>query len=365
MQSFECSICGQLLFFDNSACLQCGSELGFDLADRRLVALRRDADGDGALTRVDGAPGTFRRCANQLAARCNWVVPADAPESLCRSCRLTSVRPNDSEIDAMVAFADAEAAKRRLIDQVVALGLPLIDRVSDRERGVTFELLSSRGRSVTTGHQAGVITLDLSESDDAHREFVRQQLGEQYRTVLGHLRHEIGHYFWPLLVVEGGALDEFRSLFGDERQSYQEALDQHYASSSPGDWTSTHVSQYATMHPWEDWAETFAHFLHIHDGLETATEFGIVIDEPSKAAGDRAWPAATSDETDDLVRRWLGLTLAFNAMSRSIGQSDVYPFVLSPRVVEKLDFVRRMSAPRWPENRSGAEGSNSTSKHRS
>lgn len=344
MQSFRCSVCGQLLFFHNSTCLQCGSELGFDLDHRRLAALRRDDSDVGVLTRTDGTPGRFRRCANQLAARCNWLVPVDEPQSLCRSCRLTSVRPNDSEIDAMEAFADAEAAKRRLIDQVVALRLPLIDRTSDAERGVTFELLSSRGRSVTTGHQAGVITLDLSESDDAHREFVRQQLGEQYRTVLGHLRHEIGHYFWPLLVVDGGALDEFRSLFGDERQSYQDALDRHYAAGTATDWSATHVSQYATMHPWEDWAETFAHFLHIQDGLETATEFGLAVDDPSRAAGDRAWPAATTEHTDRLVRRWLGLTLALNAMSRSIGQSDVYPFVLSPQVVEKLDFVRRVSA---------------------
>jgi hypothetical protein len=338
-------VCGQLLFFDNSTCLQCGSELGFELDGRRLVTLHRDPSAAGVLTRIDGVPGRFRRCANQSAARCNWIVPADGSDRFCQSCRLTSVRPNDSETDAMAAFAAAEAAKRRLIDQLLALGLPLIDRATDPERGVTFELLSSRGRSVTTGHQAGVITIDLSESDDAHREFVRQQLGEQYRTVLGHLRHEIGHYFWRLLVVEGGGVDEFRSLFGDERQSYQNALDRHYSSGSATDWTSTHVSQYATVHPWEDWAETFAHFLHIQDGLETAAEFGIAVTDPSKAAGDRAWPAATSEATDHLIRRWLGLTLALNAMSRSIGESDLYPFVLSPMVVEKIDFVRRVTSP--------------------
>ncbi|MDW3214208.1 MAG: putative zinc-binding metallopeptidase [Ilumatobacteraceae bacterium] len=345
MQSFRCPVCAQLLFFDNSSCLQCGSELGFDVGGRELVALRRDDDADGILRRSDGSPGSYRRCANQLEARCNWVLPADESALLCRSCRLTSVRPNDSDADAMAAFAHAEAAKRRLIDQVLALGLPLLDRTDEPERGVTFELLSSRGRSVTTGHQAGVITLDLSESDDAHREFVRLQLGEQYRTVLGHLRHEIGHYFWPLLVVEGGAVDEFRTLFGDERQSYQEALDRHYLTGPGSEWPSTHVSQYATMHPWEDWAETFAHYLHICDGLETASEFGIEVGDPSRAAGERAWPSVTTESTDDLVRRWLTLTLALNAMSRSIGESDLYPFVLSPAVVEKLDFVRRVSSP--------------------
>lgn len=343
MQAFHCSVCGQLLFFDNSSCLQCGSRLGFDVDDRRLVALAANTDG-GELVRADGVHGRFRRCANQLVARCNWLIPVDDPAALCRSCRLTSVRPNDSEAEAMEAFAAAEAAKRRLIDQVLTLDLPLIDRALDPERGVTFELLSSRGNAVTTGHQAGVITLDLSESDDAHREFVRQQLGEQYRTVLGHLRHEIGHYFWPLLVVEGGRIDEFRTWFGDERQSYQDALARHYGSNGGGaaDWSAAHVSQYATMHPWEDWAETFAHYLHIRAGLETAAAFGIAVGDPSRSAGDRAWPADEPSGTGDLVRRWLGLAMALNAMSRSIGESDLYPFVLSATVVGKLDFVHRL-----------------------
>ncbi len=343
MQAFHCSVCGQLLFFDNSSCLKCGSPLGFDVRDRRLVALVRVQDDPTQVERADGTRGRFRRCANQLVARCNWLVPADDPGTLCRSCRLTSVRPNDSETEAMVAFADAEGAKRRLIDQVLALGLPLIDRAIDPVRGVTFELLSARGQAVTTGHQAGVITLDLSESDDAHREFVRQQLGEQYRTVLGHLRHEIGHYVWPLLVVETGRVDEFRALFGDERQSYEVALDRHYQTSRSTTWSSTHVSQYATMHPWEDWAETFAHYLHIRDGLETADAFGIDVADPSRSGGDRAWPTVEATEMGGIIRRWLGLTLALNAMSRAIGESDLYPFVLSSVVVDKLDLVHRLA----------------------
>ncbi len=345
MQASHCSVCGQLVFFDNSTCLQCGSSLGFDVDDHRLVAVLVP-EPDGELVRADGAPGRFRWCINRIVARCNWMLPIDDPAQLCLSCRLTSVRPNDVEVDAMVAFADAEAAKRRLIYQVLALGLPLIDRSIDQARGVTFRLLSSRGDLVTTGHLAGVITLDLSESDDAHRAFVRQQLGEQYRTMLGHLRHEIGHYFWPLLVVEPGRIDEFRSLFGDERTSYQEALAAHYGAvaGTVTDWSSLHVSQYATVHPWEDWAETFAHYLHIRAGLETADQFGISVGDPSRAAGARAWPADEPVGTAELVRRWLGLTMALNAMSRSIGENDLYPFVLSPTVVGKLDFVHRIVA---------------------
>lgn len=328
MQPFECSVCGQLLFFENSTCLRCSSELGFMPETLELIVIDPTVPSGGA-----------RRCANQLVARCNWLVsPADGVE-LCRSCRLTRVRPNDNEVAALGAFADAESAKRRLLYQLYAMGLPVIDRTVDEARGVAFELLSSRGSSVTTGHEAGVITLDLSESDDAHREFVRQQLGEPYRTVLGHLRHEIAHYYWPHLVVDRDRLESFRAVFGDERESYDDALKRHYSGGAGFDWLATHVSEYATVHPWEDWAETFAHYLHIADGLDTASGFGLGLGDPSLSAGREAWAAPRPVAVGPMVQQWLGLTLALNAMSRSIGQNDLYPFVLSPTVVEKLDFV--------------------------
>jgi hypothetical protein len=326
MQTFRCSVCGQLLFFENSVCLSCGSEVGYDPAERTLVVIDRER---------------HRNCANQLVARCNWLVPVGEPEALCASCRLTSVRPNDSETAAMAAFADAEAAKRRLLDQLFALGLPVTDRRDDPARGLTFELLSSRDAPITTGHQAGVITLDLSESDDAHREFVRQQLGEQYRTVLGHLRHEIGHYFWPRLVLDAGRLDEFRELFGDERAPYEEALAAHYGGRAMTDWSTTHVSQYATVHPWEDWAETFGHYLHIAAGLSTAGSFGLTVGDPAATAGADALGPSQGLAVESTVVRWLGLVFALNGVARSIGHADLYPFVLAPAVIRKLDFVHR------------------------
>ena len=343
MRSFRCDTCDQLVFFDNSTCLRCGSALGYLPTERAMFALRPEG---GALAVADRAGRLYRRCLNEVAARCNWLVPADDSESLCDSCRLTTVRPSDGDVDALAAFADAEGAKRRLLDQLLGLELPIIDRVTDPEQGLAFELLSSRGREVTTGHEGGVITLDLSESDDAHREFVRQQLGEPYRTVLGHLRHEIGHYFWPLLVVADVNLDRFRELFGDDRQSYEEALQRHYDQSAEARWTTTHVSQYATMHPWEDWAETFAHYLHIRDGLETASSFGLVVGEPARSVGAEAWNPSEDSSREELaveamIDDWLGLTVALNAMSRSIGQADLYPFVLSPNVIDKLEFVHR------------------------
>jgi hypothetical protein len=339
MKSFICEVCGQLLFFDNSSCLQCGSVLGFDPASLRLRALTAEG---GDLRPVDGDSAAYRYCGNRIAAQCNWLVPAIDPSALCASCRLTTVRPNDNEADAMVAFADAESAKRRLIFQLLDLGLPIRGLDEDPVNGVAFELLSARGHDVTTGHENGVITLDLSESDDAHREFVRQQLGEAYRTVLGHLRHEIGHYYWPILVEGGGHIDRFRELFGDERVSYQAELEGHYVSGPPRDWSMTHVSQYATMHPWEDWAETFAHYLHIRSGLHSAEQFGLHVVDPSATAAHKAGSDTSGLSIGPLIERWLALTIAMNAMSRSIGQGDLYPFVLPPRVVEKLDFVHAL-----------------------
>ena len=337
MQPFPCSICRQLLFFDNSSCLRCGAPVGYIPEEQELVALKAVDDG---FERADGEPGRYRHCKNQSVARCNWLLDVEDPVELCVSCRLTSVRPNDTETDSLDAFADAEAAKRRLLGQLMALGLPVIDRTVDPEDGVAFELLSSRGRNVVTGHDSGVITLDLSESDDAHREFVRQQLGEPYRTVLGHLRHEIGHYYWPSLVERSGKLDAFRALFGDERVSYEDALEEHY-SEGESDWSGTHVSQYATMHPWEDWAETFAHYLHIDAGLVTAATIGLEVGEPALSAGRKAWETREHISIGEMVQSWLGLAIGLNAMARSIGQADLYPFVLSPQVVEKLDFVHR------------------------
>jgi hypothetical protein len=248
VRSFACPVCGHLVFFENSGCLHCGTELGYCRSQRELVAL------DGHV-----------RCANAEVARCNWLV--DAPGLLCGSCLLTRTRPADADLDAMAAFADAEAAKRRLVYQLDDLSLPT--------DGVGFDLLSSAEEPVTTGHADGVVTIDLVEGDDAHREALRVQLAEPYRTMLGHLRHETGHYYWTVLVEPSPS--RFRELFGDERADYAEALQRHYSSPAPVGWEQEYVSTYATAHPWEDWAESFAHYLHIRDTLQTAAAYGMQV----------------------------------------------------------------------------------------
>ena len=325
MRAFACGHCGALVYFENSLCLRCSSALGFVPERLELIVLPLGPD----------PRGPWRRCANASPAQCNWLVGPEDPEALCLSCRLTRTRPSDADASGLAAFATAEAAKRRLLFQLLDLPLPIA-------ADLKFDLLSSQLGSVVTGHNEGVITIDLAESIDARREQRRAELGEPYRTILGHFRHEIGHYYWPVL-VPGGELDRWRGLFGDEREDYDDALRRHYELGPPPDWSDRHVSAYATMHPWEDWAETFAHYLHIRDTLQTAHEFGLLVAGPVSTTEDSllATPpaAAGARSLPAIVEEWLPLTYALNQVNRSMGYDDLYPFTLAPRVIEKLSFV--------------------------
>ena len=237
-------------------------------------------------------------------------------------------------------------AKRRLIFQLAELELPIVPRDERAGNGLAFDLLSSTETKVITGHDNGVITLDLAEADPEHREHLRQQLNEPYRTLLGHFRHEIGHYYWPILVQGSEALDACRARFGDERADYALAVKHHYDAPAGLDrsWSGTHISHYATMHPFEDWAETFAHYLHILDTLQTADSFGLgthTIGGPGRPhrTGAHATRPDGTHSFDDVVHRWLELSYALNQINRSMGHGDLYPFVLAPHVIRKLAFV--------------------------
>ncbi|HVW80739.1 MAG TPA: putative zinc-binding metallopeptidase [Mycobacteriales bacterium] len=323
MRDFLCPRCGLRLAFENSQCLGCGSPLGFDLDSLALLVLE---PGDG-----------FRRCANAEIATCNWIVRADASATLCRSCRLTRTRPPDDDTVGLPEFAAAEAAKRRLIVELTELALPITGRDDDPERGLCFDLLSSVAGPVTTGHADGVITLDLAESDDVHREQLRISMDEPYRTLLGHFRHEIGHYYFLVLASSGEPREEFEQLFGDPDADYQAALDRHYREGAPADWSDSFISSYAAMHPAEDWAETFAHYLHIRDTIDTAAAFGLA---PAGATLDK--PLATAAGFDHIIGIWLPLTWALNMVNRSMGHPDLYPFVLSNAVLDKMRLVHRL-----------------------
>jgi hypothetical protein len=346
VRSFSCPTCSALIWFENSVCLACGHSLGFDRDGSGFLAYE-PFPLDPTVISADGR--RLRPCVNQTLACCNWLATVDAPDGLCDSCSLTRTRPDDTDTPGLAAFARAEAAKRRLVYQLDDLGLPIISRPAD-SNGLAFDLLSSSAHEVITGHHDGVITLDLAEGDDGHREALRVRLAEPYRTLLGHLRHEVGHWYWTVLVQDRPALPVFRALFGDERADYAEALQAHYANEPAPDWPDTHVSIYATAHPWEDWAETFAHYLHITDTLQTAAAFGVVVIGPTaEVTSDpdaplESFPVEEVDTFDQLIATWLPLTYALNAVNRSMGKHDLYPFVLSATVLEKLRLVHTLIA---------------------
>lgn len=350
MRLFECQNCGQLLFFENERCEACGHVLGFLPEVATLSALTAEADG---AWRPASAPDQVRRlCANAELRACNWLVPDGGTERFCIACRLNRTIPDLGEAGHLLRWRKLETAKHRLIYSLLRLGLPILSKTDDPQEGLTFDFLSaapdpgSAGSAVMTGHAAGLITIDLAEADDPSRESRRDRFAEPYRTILGHFRHEIGHYYWDRLVAPSAALDGFRVLFGDERRDYAESLEAYHADGPAPDWHDRFVSAYASAHPWEDWAESWAHYLHILDTLETAHGFGLSLSP--EAGRDRALATIVDadpydqGEFDAVLRHWLPVTYAVNALNRSMGQPDLYPFVLAPAVVDKLRFIHRV-----------------------
>ncbi|UVJ45519.1 putative zinc-binding peptidase [Pseudomonas sp. LS1212] len=340
--------CGQSVFFRNSQCLACGSALGYWPGQNVLSSLQPGAEpGTWGLT-SDPQAGVFHRCANlDTPAACNWLVSARAQDPHCIACSLNRTIPDLSIPENHERWRKVETAKRRLVAQLLNLGLSVISRSEDEEAGLAFDFIGVdlEGKTPVTGHANGLITLDIKEADDAHREKIRQQMHEPYRALLGHFRHEVGHYYWDRLVAGTPWLDEFRGLFGDERASYAQALERHYAEGAPLDWSSRHVSAYATMHPWEDWAETWAHYLHMMDAVDTALGFGmssrsLELDYlPFDSQSLYRPEYAGGVEFLSFVNAWIELSGMLNELSRSMGQPDFYPFVLSAPIIAKLHFI--------------------------
>ncbi|WP_024889645.1 zinc-binding metallopeptidase family protein [Luteimonas huabeiensis] len=347
MQLFKCGRCDQVLYFENTECVRCGAKLGFLPERMALSAL----EPDGAAWVAHARPGVrYRFCRNWEHSACNWMLPADDPGSYCRACRHNRTIPHLGDEGRLQAWRRIEVAKRRLFYSLLRLRLPTPTVDSGDPQPLTFDFLADpeHGPPVTTGHDSGHITIALSEADDPTREAARVAMGELYRTLLGHFRHEIGHYYWDRLVRDGGdeELARFRALFGDERDDYGEALRRYYADGAPGDWLHTHVSRYATMHPWEDWAETWAHYLHIVDTLEIAAAFGIriapdIVDDPAMEA-DISFDPHRVAGIDRLIEAWLPLTYAVNSLNRAMGQPDLYPFAIAPPVTEKMAYIHAL-----------------------
>ncbi|VTU39442.1 zinc-binding metallopeptidase family protein [Variovorax sp. PBL-E5] len=365
-RAYQCQ-CGRPVFLGNSQCLACKTPLGYVIERLGVVPLapvvQEGAEPDTFTVFGDAQGLQYRRCANLMtAAGCNWMVPApregDDPAfnteglspGFCLSCSVTRTIPDLSVESNGVLWRKLERAKRTLVSQLLALGLPVRTRLSDPAHGLAFDFLGNMpgGPHVLTGHEEGVITLNAEEAEDAVRERIRAEMREPYRTLLGHFRHEIGHYYWDLLVFPTPWLEGYRQLFGDERADYATALRQHYENGPPPDWRDRYVTSYASSHPWEDWAETWAHYLHMADTADTAMSFGVDAQNVELAsdlftAADLWQPEHPGAQNFlDFLNGWVRLTNVLNELSRSMGQPDYYPFVLPRTAVGKLQFIHQV-----------------------
>ena len=342
MKTFYCDDCGSLLFFENVQCIRCKHTLGF-LPDIQDLSALEPASRDQ--WRALALPDLFyRQCQNYRDHNaCNWCVPVTDQNAFCLSCRMDTTIPNLSVPGNLERFRKIETAKRRLIYTLRQLQLPLEGRENRSPLRFSFLVDVPGNAPVLSGHENGLITLNIAEADDVEREKRRVSLHEPYRTLLGHFRHESGHYYWDQLIAGTPRLSRFRELFGDETPDYAAALKRHYEQSAPADWQTHLVSAYASSHPWEDWAETWAHYLHIRDTMETAAGFGMALAPKHPAAKAMAAnPSKTAGQKtgfDDVLKNWFPLTYALNSLNRGMGLPDLYPFVLSDPVIEKLHFI--------------------------
>lgn len=355
LKTFQCQ-CGNSLYFSNNHCLACDRKVGYLPDAKQLSALEPAADGRwlAFFNRQ-----LYRRCQNDIEFDvCNWLVPADDQHAYCVSCRLNHIIPNLSNPENITLWYRIEQAKRRLLYTLFSLNLPVKNRTEDPQHGMGFEFMEdetaydeftnelTKKRSVITGHNAGIITINLLEAQPSKRVKMREQMNERYRTLLGHFRHESGHYYWERLINNTDNIHSFRELFGDERNNYQDAMKFYYDTGAMPDWQNHWISAYASSHPWEDWAETWAHYLHMVDTLETANSYGFRIhgydvSAPSIDTQMSSGYMATSS-FNQLIDDWYRLSTAHNALNRSMGMSDAYPFILSGMAVNKLRYTHQI-----------------------
>jgi hypothetical protein len=333
-----------MVFFENNRCLKCDHPLGFLPEALELRALADIAGSQGQCRPIgEGADGrTYRNCANGTQhGVCNWLVPADDANTFCLACRLNDVIPNLNDAKNLRRWSKLELAKRRCVYTLLRLGLPVLGAPDKQIPALRFRFLEDQPNDpVKTGHENGLITINVAEADEDERERRRLQLHEPYRTLVGHFRHESGHYYWDRLIAGSPNLARFRELFGDETAAYDAALREYYRQGPPADWATRTVTPYASSHPWEDWAESWAHYLHIVETLESAAAFDLrVKDDVVHKSGPLQIKADRHLDFDQLILGWTPLVCALNAINRGMGLSDLYPFVISPPVVEKLRFI--------------------------
>lgn len=340
MKIFQCNNCGNPVFFENVICQKCGHWLGYLDENQSIYALQPNLEN---WQLADGRHVKY--CKNHGYDVCNWLVMTDAND-YCIACQFNQTIPNLQMDAALEKWRHFESAKHRLIYSLRRLQLPLVRKMYAEDDGLWFHFVDKglEEGDVKMGHANGEITILLSEADSVQREMLRKNLKEPYRTMIGHLRHEVGHYYWDQLVWKSfDRLQEFRSVFGDEQVDYTDSLHTYYNVGPGAHWQGQYISAYATAHPWEDWAETWAHYMHLIDTMETAYHFGLDI-EPELRNAEHMYAKATFDpyETQDfkqILDYSIPLFFAMNSINRSMGISDLYPFVISDSVVQKLKFI--------------------------
>jgi hypothetical protein len=370
MKTFRCSCDNkQLLFFESSSCVSCQRVVGLDDAFDKVEPYDFDEEG-GCYFKARRPAARYQKCDNNANYNvCNGMVNLDdlVPEDgndevLCFACRFNETVPDLSIVEHIPLWQKMEAAKRRALYTLKALSLPLRNLRQDPENGLSFDFTTDRdvndhfvskldySESVFTGHDCGHITINLAEADDVARSQTKHAMNERYRTLLGHFRHELGHYYFDQLIVGSEKKHALsKEYFGDDELDYQESLKKYYENKPADNWRDEFISEYATMHPYEDWAETWAHYMHIMDTLETAKNFSIT----GSITGD----AADAEETDELnlpqdskffysqtsitsvLDAWMEFSVILNSLNRSMGMNDAYPFVLSQPVREKISFI--------------------------
>lgn len=321
MKRFYCR-CGNEIFFENTFCNVCNGALGFIPERQVLVRLEN--------------PSVNRPCEHRTTLDCNWLVNTGDNNLQCVACRLTRTIPNLNINNNLQRWSKLEATKRRAFYMLLQLKLPIPDRKTNHDTRLLFDFMEDRRSNrlskldmVYTGHDSGVITINAAEADDSYRSAAQQKMKEAYRTLLGHFRHELGHFYWFPLQKDAIALAGFRELFGDERQDYQQALKSFYHRGARKDWSNHFISAYASAHPLEDWAECWAHYLHIRETLETAVAFDLINANPD------------SDSFTVCLSIWRQFSVVLNTLNRSMGVSDPYPFVINASVENKLHFIER------------------------
>jgi hypothetical protein len=344
MRTFTC-VCGNRLYFDNTRCTRCGREVAWCPTTGAIEAI--EPIGDNRYRAGDVLfGGDLIKCHNfSVEAVCNRLIEASSPAAqrdmpLCDACRYNATIPDLSIRGNREKWARLEAAKRRLFYGLDLIGLPRGTAEDGFDPPLSFDFKADaipveggwrpmQGERVFTGHARGKITINIREADDAERERIRVDMGESYRTLMGHFRHEIGHYYWELL-IRNRREPQFAAVFGDHNNpSYAEAVDRHYRQGPPADWVKRFPTAYASMHPWEDWAETFAAYLEMVSTLDTGAAWGLT-------------PMPRLDDLDGMIREHQHLGLATNEVNRSMGLPDVLVRNLVPPVVDKMRFIHQI-----------------------